>query len=139
MGQQLLLSSVGIMELLRFIYEVLLGELVIVIVGVLFANFIKSRWDTWRYGGWRVLVKDVDGTALVSREVSPRKAQEVLDEPADLAVFLKGVASSYATLNCDLIGEGLQNGLLTVDREGKCFVIDLQHNPPDRRKEEARL
>ncbi len=121
------------MEILDFVFQTLLGEFVIVVVGVLFANFIKSRWEKWRYGGWRVQVQEGDRT-LVNREVSAPKAKEVLEESADLAVFLKGVVSPYALLNCDLVAEGRTLGLLVIDKEQRRFVIDLDRNPPPRNR-----
>lgn len=116
------------MELLRFTGETILGELIIVVIGVLFANVIKERIEQWRYGGWQVVVLQ-GGRQIVARDVSPRKVHEVLEEPADLVTFLKGVASPYAWIHCDLITEGQQLGLLVVDRAQRRFVIDLDKNP----------
>ena len=118
------------MQILNFIAQTLLGELIVVIAGVLFAYIIKEQYDKWRYGRYRVCILQ-DGQEKVNRPISPRKAQESLDEPADLAVFLKGVASPYAWIRCDIISEGQQIGLLTIDRERREFVIDLDKNPPD--------
>ena len=116
-------------EILRFLLETVLGELVVVILGVLFANYIWSWIEEGRYGGWQVIVRQQDKT-LVQRDVSPRKVREVLEEPADLVTFLKGVVSPYAFINCDLITEGQERGLLLVDKEGRQFVLNLDHNPP---------
>jgi len=58
-----------------------------------------------------------------------RKAKEILDEPADLSVFLKGVISPYALLNCDIIEEGERMGLLIRDNINRQFIVDLDKNP----------
>ena len=100
-----------------------------VIVGVLIANFIRERWERWRYGRWRVIILK-KGEEILNRAISPGKASEILTEPADLAVFLKGVASPYVWINCDLIGEGKDRGLLVEDRPNRRFVIDVDKNPP---------
>ncbi len=112
----------------RFIFETLLSELIVVIIGVLFANVIKARYDKWRYGGWSVSVIQ-HGREVVNRAISPRKAREILDESADLAVFLKGVASPYGWIHCDIISDGEKLGLLQVDRTGRHFTLNLDHNP----------
>ncbi|MCB0078894.1 MAG: hypothetical protein KDD73_15895 [Anaerolineales bacterium] len=114
--------------LIDFVFQTLLGELIVVVVGVLFANFIRNRWDEWRFGGWRVIVTD-GAQSLVDRVVSAHKAKEVLGESADLSVFLKGIVSPYAHLRCDLVDEGVQLGLLKVDHKRRRFMIDLRKNP----------
>lgn len=116
------------MDILNFVAQTLLGELIVVVVGVLFANFLRSRWEEWRYGGWRVQVREGE-TTHVNRAISARKAKEILEEPADLAVFLKGIASPYAFLTCDLVEDGRELGLLVVDRDQRHFLIDLEKNP----------
>lgn len=115
-------------EIWKFIVQTLLGELVVVIVGVLIANFILARWQKYRFGRWQVVVQK-DNQELVRREVSPRKAKEILEEPADLVVFLKGIVSPFDWINCDLFTEGQQVGLLRIDHEQRIYYIDLDKNP----------
>lgn len=116
------------MPVLQFITQALLGELIVVIAGVFFAYIIKKQYDNWRYGRYSVRILQ-DGEEKVNRAISPRKAEEILNEPADLAVFLKGVASPYGWINCDLISEGQTIGLLIIDREKREFLINLDNNP----------
>ena len=118
------------MPILDFIAQTLLGELIVVIAGVLFAYGIKGQYDKWRYGRYRVRILQ-NGAEKVNRPISPRKAKEILDEPADLAVFLKGVASPYGWIRCDIISEGQEIGLLTIDHQKRTFIIDLDKNPFD--------
>ncbi|MBC8446147.1 MAG: hypothetical protein H8D78_00205 [Chloroflexi bacterium] len=73
----------------------------------------------------------------MSRKISAGKAREILEEPADLSVFLKGVVSPYAWVNCDIIEEGRKIGLLQEDRQNRVFTIDLDKNCPDDRREGA--
>jgi hypothetical protein len=116
----------------------LFTELVVVIVGVLFAHSIQVWWMGWRYGGWRVRL--VWGEKqILERAISPRKARDILQELAELAKFLKGVISPYDTVHCDIIEDGPKRGLLVKDKEKKLFVIDLSNNPPPERLEEVRL
>lgn len=119
------------MQFLDFIAQTLLGELIVVIAGVLFAYLIKNQYDKFRYGRYQVRVLK-DDRELVNRPVSPRKTKEILDEPADLAVFLKGVVSPYGWIRCDIISEGQEIGLLTIERQKREFVIDLDKNPDDK-------
>jgi len=114
----------------------LLSEFLIVVIGVLFAQFIKSRWDNWRYGNWQVVVKDLDQVDH-ARPISAKKAKQILEMPEDLSVYLKGVASAYGWINVDLITEGRDIELLKEDRSNKRFVIDMQKNPPAAQKREG--
>jgi len=111
-----------------FVLQTILGELLIVILGVIFARLVLSRWEKWRYGKWRVIVQR-QGETLVDRKISPRKAKEILEEPADLSVFLKGTVSPYAFLRCDIIQKGVERGLFIKDEERRLLVVDLDKNP----------
>ena len=114
--------------ILNFILETLLQEIIVVIAGVLFAQFIYSIWVKWRYGGWRVILKQ-NGKDVLNRAISPGKAKGIISEESELAVFLKGVASPYAWIKCDLLEEGRNIGMLVEDSAQRLFVIDLDKNP----------
>ncbi|MEW5984997.1 MAG: hypothetical protein AB1791_00020 [Chloroflexota bacterium] len=116
-------------EILDFIIQTLLAELIVVVAGFLLANYILTYVDKRRFGGWKALVTR-QGKTLVERPISPHKAKELLQEPADLVVFLKGVVSSYETINCDLWDEGQKIGLLRIDKTQRTFTVDLDKNPP---------
>lgn len=107
----------------EFIIQTLLAELIVVIVGVVIAHLFLDNYVRWRFGKWRVIVKGED--VYVDRPVSARKAQEVLEEPAELSVFLKGVVSPYLWIKCDIIEHGIDSGFLTVNKRDSVFVIDL--------------
>lgn len=121
------------MQILNFIAQTLLGELLVVIAGVLFAYGIKRQYDNWRYGRWRIHLIH-NNQLIVNRPISPRKAHDILDEPADLAVFLKGVASPYEWITCDILSVGEKVGLLTIDRPQRLLIINLDNNPPPQGK-----
>ena len=112
----------------EFLIQTVLAEGVVVVIGVLTAHLILRNWERWRYGGWHVVVKNGD-KLHVDRPVSAAKAKQVLDEPADLSVFLKGVVSPYGWIKCDLIEHGKKEGLLVAGEVSKRFVIDLDKNP----------
>ena len=116
----------------EFLIQTVLAELIVVVLGVLIAHFILRNWERWRYGKWHVVVLEGEETH-VDRRISPAKAKQILDEPADLSVFLKGVVSPYGWIKCDLIEHGQEEGLLVVDEVKKRFVIDLDKNPDDSR------
>ncbi len=107
----------------------LLSEFIIVVLGVLFAQFILNRWKERHYGRWQVVVVDRSGAEHI-RPISPRKAKQILDEPADLSVFLKGVISAYGQVTVDLITEGRSLGLLQEDRAARRFTVDLRKQDP---------
>ncbi len=118
-------------ELWDSVFANLVSEVLVVAAGVIFTYGIWRGYVAWRYGRWRVLVKQGEQT-LVQRAISARKAKEIQEEPADLAVFLKGVTSPYAWITCDLIEEGEKLGLLAIDRQQRCYIVDIAKNPPPR-------
>lgn len=111
----------------------LISSFLAVVLGIAFTQFVRNRLDERRYGRWHVIIKK-NGEIKVNRAISVRKAKEILDEPADLSVFLKGVVSPYALLNCDIIGDGERLGLLIQDSIHRQFIIDLDKNPPGERR-----
>lgn len=106
----------------------LLSEFVVVVAGVLFAQFIRSRLDERRFGGWHVIIKEHAKT-IDTRPVSPGKIKQIHDTPEELSVFLKGVASGYGWINCDLVTEGRALGVLVEDAAQRTYTIDLDRNP----------
>ena len=106
----------------------LIASFLAVVFGIAFTQFVLRRWDEHRYGRWHVIIKKKE-EIKVNRAISVRKAKEILDEPADLSVFLKGVISPYALLNCDIIEEGERLGLLIRDNINRQFIVDLDKNP----------
>lgn len=111
------------------ILQNLIAGFLAVVLGIAFTRLVRSRWDEHRYGGWQVIIKKNEKTR-VRRAISVRKAKEILDDPADLSVFLKGIASPYAFIGCDIIEEGERRGLLTQDNVNRQFILDLDKNPP---------
>lgn len=111
-------------EIIDFVVQTVFGELIIVIIGVLFANYLQEWWQKRRYGHWQVIVKHKDET-IITRPVSARKAKEILEENADLAVFLKGIISPKAFVNCDLITEGKDLGVFCKDADQRIFQLNV--------------
>jgi len=107
----------------------LISNFLVVVLGILFTQFGLRRWDKRKYGRWHVIIKK-QGEIKVDRAIPVQKAKEILDEPADLSVFLKGVVSPYSHLNCDIIEEGESIGLLIRDNVNRQFIVDLDKNPP---------
>lgn len=107
----------------------LLASFIGVLLGLAFAHFFQERRDRRRYGGWHVFVLK-NGEECLSRAISVPKAREIFSETADLSVFLKGVASPYGHINCDLLEQGEEHGMLLIDKIQRKIVIDFDHNPP---------
>ncbi|MBI3960736.1 MAG: hypothetical protein HY328_18145 [Chloroflexi bacterium] len=107
----------------------LASEFIIVVLGILFVQFVRNRWDQRLYGGWKVVLKRAE-LIVHSRDVSVAKAKQVHEMPEELSVFLKGVVSSYVWLNCDLVTEGRTLGMLIEDFAARQWVINLDKNPP---------
>lgn len=109
------------------------------------AAFLLGKWYYDRcYAGWRVRLVQ-GGAVKLDRPISPRKAREICDETSDLSVFLKGVASPYGYITCDIIQDGKAIGLLKVEEQEKhlrlfkrniirrfirrVYTIDMDKNP----------
>ncbi len=114
-------------------------------LGFLLAYLARDRlFNPYRYGGSRVRVVR-RGEELTSRDISWRKAQEVADDISELSVFLKGVISPYAWVTCDIVAEGLEVGLLTIEKkrkfllgESRVYTIHVDKNPkPDKSRFEG--
>jgi hypothetical protein len=114
------------------ILQNLIASFLAVVFGIAFTQLVRCRWDEYQYGRWHVIIKENE-VIKVNRAISVRKAKEILDEPADLSVFLKGIVSPYALLNCDIIEEGECLGLLIKDGVNRQFIVDLDKNPPRKR------
>ena len=121
------------------IVQNLLASFIGVLLGLVFARFVQDGRDRRRYGGWHVVVIK-DGREKVNRDISVRKAKEIFQETADLSVFLKGVASPYGWINCDLIQDGVNRGLLERDDRRRYLTINLDKNPqPPRQPTNAEI
>jgi hypothetical protein len=95
-------------------------------LGVLVGFAIRRFYYDRCYAGWHVRL--IQGKEVkLNRPISPRKAREVFEEPADLSVFLKGVASPYGYIQCDIIQDGERLGLLTIEEDRKDLVRVKQY------------
>lgn len=80
------------------------------------------------YKGWKVIILK-GGQVLLRRPIGMRKAKEIADDPFDLSIFLRGAVSPYAMIGVELLSQGLDIGLLRIDRENREYIIDLDKNP----------
>lgn len=102
-----------------------------VIFGIAFTYAVRRRLDKRDFGGWRVIVRK-QGKTEVDRDISVEKAKQILRESSDLAVFLKGVASPYDWITCDILQKGVESGLFVRDDQKRRLTVDLDRNekPP---------
>ncbi len=116
----------------------LLTEFLVAVFGLLVAQRIARWLVERRFGGWRARIVRGE-TPVVERRVSAPKVREILEEPAELSVFLKGLVSPYDTLRCDILEQQKHPGLLTIDRAARTLTVDLAHNPaPPKLAQESR-
>ncbi|CUS05071.2 protein of unknown function [Candidatus Promineifilum breve] len=91
-------------------------------LGVVVAYLMGKLYFDRCYANWHVrLIQNQE--EKLDRPISPRKAREICDEPADLSVFLKGIASPYGFFTCDIIQDGEASGLLNVEEVRKDFRL----------------
>lgn len=113
---------------LQAIAQNLVASFLAVVLGIGFTYFVRRRRDERQFGGWRVIVWK-QGIKEVDRAISVGKAKEILLEPSELSVFLKGVASPYGWINCDILQKGVTEKLFVRDDAKRLLTIDLDHNP----------
>lgn len=116
-------------DLGQFILNSLLQEVIVVIASLLFVYFIYDKWVDWRYGRWHAVLIQF-GKQVLDRNISSGKARQILNEPSDLSVFLKGLASPYAQVHTDLIEHGEKLGMLKIDRQARRITLDLDKDVP---------
>ena len=113
-----------------FIFELLIGELVVTIVAALIAFLIIDKVRTYlqtkKFGGWQVVIKNGD-KVVEEFDVSIARQMEIGNDKGERDVFLKGRTSPHAW-----IAGGNIDKLLTI--EGKKYVIDLAKNKPTAKK-----
>lgn len=112
----------------NFIVQQLLAELIVVVAGVLVANSILKWHKERRYGDWHALILAQDGQQLLRRQLSANTAERVLNDEAELSVFLKGLVSPYGYIHCDLVTEGKVNQVYEEDVTNRCMTIRI--SPP---------
>lgn len=113
---------------LQAIAQDLIASFLAVVLGIGFTYFIRRRWNEKHFGGWHVVVRK-NGATKVDRAISAEKAKEILREPSELSVFLKGVASPYGWINYDILHKDVEGKLLVRDDAKRLLTIDLDHNP----------
>lgn len=93
------------------------------LIGFLVAVLIRDRiYYQQMFGNWKVHVTYGEVDLLPEGRTIDRITAKAMDEStAEESVVLKGVASPYAWFHCDLITEGRDKGLLTVDDQPKRF------------------
>ncbi len=122
------MMSNEILEWIKAVAQNLLASFLGVVIGIAFTYLVRRQWEQWRFGRWRVVVVK-GGQVKVDRAISVEKAKQIIREPSELSVFLKGVASPYGWINCDILDEGRKVGLLVEDHAGRVFTVDLDKNP----------
>lgn len=99
-------------------------------IAIFFAQFVQRIYDAWKYGKWQVIVIK-NGEVVMERVISSRKVKDILTEPSDMSVFVKGVASPYGWINCDVLTTGREKGLFLQDDVSRRLVLDLDKNPTE--------
>jgi hypothetical protein len=113
----------------------LIYDLIKIFMGYIFARLAyENVFKKWRYGGWSLLVTR-DGHELARRKLSPKLAENVLENDNDLSVYVKGVVSFHEWLRMDICSpQARELGLLRLDKKAKTITVDLDNNPPDPRR-----
>lgn len=91
--------------------------------GVLLFEWLQGLWLELRWGRWQVIIKHPT-EAIPPDDVTAIKAKNVLNEPSEKRVWIKGLMSTYVHVQCDCIGTlSEQTGLFKEDK--RKFVIDF--------------
>lgn len=119
-------------EWVKAILQNLIASGIASFFGVIFGVLVLQRYqrgqDEKKFGNWTVIVKR-PGEKDVKRCIPIERAKLVLDDDSELSVYLKGIASPFGWINCDLVTEGVENKMLVRDNEHRTFIIDYACNP----------
>ena len=121
--------------ILDFFVQTVLAEVIVVIFGILVVQTVQKCIDKRRFSNWHVVIQKENKTIL-TREISYGKLKQIQLDPSDLAVFLKGVASPYTWIKCDIIEEGEKLGFLKINRTKKTYTLNLDK---DRKPEPKKI
>lgn len=113
--------------MVNFIYDVLKFIVAFVIIKFFYETiYMKKVW-----GGWKVIILDIDGNEVLERELSASVSKRIFGDLGDFSIYLKGIISPYGFLNkIDISSEkAIEIGLLIRDESKKKIIVDLSKNP----------
>ena len=121
---------------LSFVVEALLAEFIVTVAGVLVAQTILKWQVNRKFGKWTLTVFQQGEAKLDSVPITPAKMKQVTEIPEDMPVFLKGMCSPYEKIQCDLMREGVELGVLKINWQKRQIIIDLDKNPKKEKNDE---
>ncbi len=99
------------------------------LIAYLAGRFVFDKIKEIKYGGWIVRILDDQGKEATRRIISPGLAERILNDPNEMSVFIKGVASPHS--NKKITGDpvnnrSLESGLLVIGDEVRrdLFMMD---------------
>lgn len=102
-------------------------ELLSFLTGLLFGGgvtWMAQKRIERKYKDWQVKLM-YRGNVLVTRSISGRKVAQIVEEPSDLAVYVKGVISPYGRLQCDPLETPR---LIRISHTAAHIIIDLDQD-----------
>ena len=105
----------------------LIVEIIIVIAGYVIGHFVVTKIKNNMYGRWHAYLRNEDGDVILDRPLSPATAERVIEDQAELNVYLKGLISPFGTVNCDLVTEleKPNSSLIALDRDAREIIVHL--------------
>ena len=97
-------------------------------IGVVFGFFIIGgivKLYTWIFfGRWEAIVIK-NGKEVVCRPISASKRREMVNEKSEKSVFIKGIASPYGYINCDILEECKEIGVFDEDGKNRKMIFNF--------------
>jgi hypothetical protein len=115
-------------DLANFFFETLFGELLLIIVGIILAQPLIEKFNDLRYGKWHLTIMKNGEARIEKMPISSGKMKQLHDIPEEIPVFLKGMCSHFHHINCDLIMEGKEKGVLNIDEKNRVILINLDRD-----------
>jgi len=115
-------------DVANFFFETLFGELLLTIVGVVLAQTFIKWLNNRRYGKWHLTVMKNGEARIDKMPISPGKIKQFNEIPEEMPVFLKGMCSPFHRINCDLMQEGKEKGVLNIDEKSRVILINLDRD-----------
>lgn len=114
-------------QLFSNIFFGLIVEILIVIGGYIIGHIVVTKYKENKFGNWHAFLLKEDDEIILDRPLSPATAERVIEDEAELNVYLKGLISPFGIVNCDLVTE-LEKpnpNLIVVDHDARKIIVHL--------------
>ena len=109
---------------LDFIKTTILQEIIAIFFGLIIVGGLKELLIAILFGRWKAIVIK-NSKKVVTRKVSSGKRYSMFREPSEKSVYMKGIASPYGHINCDILEECKKKGIFFEDKKKREMIFNF--------------